>query len=59
MNFVPSLRSGDWSDIGGRRCMEDTHVCIGDLAKKFGYNVLCEDAVSFYGVSHLNDYANC
>ena len=39
--------------------MEDTHVCIGDLAKKFGYNVLCEDAVSFYGVSHLNDYANC
>jgi protein phosphatase 2C family protein 2/3 len=39
LNFVPSLRSGEWSDIGCRPSMEDTHICIGDLAKKFGYNL--------------------
>lgn len=50
LNFVPALRSGEWSDIGGRPYMEDTHVCIGDLAKKYGYNVLNEEAISFYGV---------
>ncbi|RZB65437.1 probable protein phosphatase 2C 27 isoform X2 [Glycine soja] len=31
MNFVPALRSGEWSDIGERPYMEDTHICIGDL----------------------------
>lgn len=50
INFVPNLRSGEWSDIGGRPYMEDTHICIGDLAKKFGYNVVNEEAISFYGV---------
>ncbi|XP_004508403.1 probable protein phosphatase 2C 27 [Cicer arietinum] len=50
INFVPNLRSGEWSDIGGRSYMEDTHICIGDLAKKFGYNVVNEEAISFYGV---------
>ncbi|CAN4113120.1 unnamed protein product [Withania somnifera] len=49
-NFLPTLRSGDWSDIGGRLDMEDTHICIADLAKNFGHNILGEDAVSFYGV---------
>ncbi|XP_004287235.1 PREDICTED: probable protein phosphatase 2C 27 [Fragaria vesca subsp. vesca] len=51
LHFVPALRSGEWSDIGFRSHMEDTHICIGDLAKKFGYNVLNdEEAISFYGV---------
>ncbi|KAJ1436978.1 hypothetical protein SESBI_03813 [Sesbania bispinosa] len=50
MNFVPAIRSGEWSDIGERPYMEDTHICIEDLAKKFNYNVLPEEAVSFYGV---------
>ncbi|KAK7411652.1 hypothetical protein VNO78_03087 [Psophocarpus tetragonolobus] len=50
MSFVPALRSGEWSDIGERPYMEDTHICIGDLAKKFNYDVLAEDVVSFYGV---------
>ncbi|KAL2338463.1 hypothetical protein Fmac_012909 [Flemingia macrophylla] len=50
MNFVPTLRSGEWSDIGDRHSMEDTHICIGDLSEKFGNNVPCEEAVSFYGV---------
>lgn len=52
-NFLPVLRSGDWSDIGGRVDMEDTHICIADLAKNFGLNILGEDAISFYGVSSL------
>ncbi|GFY99666.1 DNA-binding protein phosphatase 1 [Actinidia rufa] len=39
-NFIPALRSGEWADIGCRRDMEDTHVCITDLAKNFGYNLL-------------------
>lgn len=38
--------------------MEDTHICIGDLAKKFGYNAVCNEAVSFYGVSPLTDFVN-
>lgn len=58
INFVPTLRSGEWSDIGGRPYMEDTHICIGDLAKKFGYNAVCDEAVSFYGVSPLTDFVN-
>ncbi|XP_010244748.1 PREDICTED: probable protein phosphatase 2C 27 isoform X2 [Nelumbo nucifera] len=49
-HFVPTIRSGDWSDIGGREYMEDTHICISDLAKKFGYNVLDGGAISFFGV---------
>ncbi|XP_043722985.1 probable protein phosphatase 2C 27 isoform X2 [Telopea speciosissima] len=49
-NFVPAIRSGEWADIGGRNYMEDTHVCISDLAKKFGYDVLDREAVSFFGV---------
>ena len=52
--FVPILRSGEWSDIGSRTSMEDTHVCISDLAKKFGLNLLDKEAISFYGVSSLN-----
>ncbi|KAL9314438.1 hypothetical protein ACSQ67_019890 [Phaseolus vulgaris] len=50
MNLAPALRSGEWSDIGERPYMEDTHICIGDLAKKFSYNALSGEAVSFYGV---------
>ncbi|XP_057968324.1 probable protein phosphatase 2C 27 [Malania oleifera] len=49
-NFIPCLRSGEWSDIGGRNHMEDTHICIADIAKNFGGNILNEEAISFYGV---------
>ncbi|XP_030546697.1 probable protein phosphatase 2C 27 [Rhodamnia argentea] len=49
-DFMPELRSGEWSDIGGRPRMEDTHVCIGNLAKTFGYDKLNEEIVSLYGV---------
>uniref|UniRef100_A0A0D9WMI7 protein-serine/threonine phosphatase n=1 Tax=Leersia perrieri TaxID=77586 RepID=A0A0D9WMI7_9ORYZ len=49
-NFILNIRSGDWSDIGGRQYMEDTHVCIADLAKNFGYQSVDNEAISFYGV---------
>lgn len=49
-DFLPILRSGEWADIGGRDYMEDTHVCIVDLAKKFGCGIVGDEAVSFYGV---------
>ncbi|XP_052488183.1 probable protein phosphatase 2C 27 isoform X1 [Gossypium raimondii] len=48
-NFIPTLRSGEWSDIGGRPYMEDTHICIADLAKNFGCDLVSEEAISFYG----------
>ncbi|XP_021741866.1 probable protein phosphatase 2C 27 [Chenopodium quinoa] len=50
MEFLPTLRSGEWSDIGGRDYMEDTHVCIADLAKNLGSEMVDEESVSFYGV---------
>ncbi|CAA0821075.1 Probable protein phosphatase 2C 22 [Striga hermonthica] len=50
MHFVPILRSGDWSDIGGRLDMEDTHICIPNLATNFGYDLSGAEAISFYGV---------
>ncbi|CAO2841089.1 unnamed protein product [Amaranthus hypochondriacus] len=50
LDFLPVVRSGGWSDIGGRDYMEDTHVCISDLAKKFGCDIVDKEAVSFYGV---------
>ena len=49
-NFVPFIRSGEWSDIGGRDYMEDAHVCISDLAKNFGYKAADDEVISFYGV---------
>lgn len=49
-NFVPMLRSGEWSDIGGRTYMEDTHICISDMGKKFGYHLPGDSPISFYGV---------
>ncbi|XP_002974967.2 probable protein phosphatase 2C 27 [Selaginella moellendorffii] len=29
--FVPMIRSGEWTDIGGRGLMEDAHVRVDDL----------------------------
>ncbi|KAF5789272.1 putative protein-serine/threonine phosphatase transcription factor DBP family [Helianthus annuus] len=49
-NFIPTLRSGEWSDIGHRSYMEDTHICIPDLARTFNNKYIGEETVSFYGV---------
>ncbi|XP_026454687.1 probable protein phosphatase 2C 27 [Papaver somniferum] len=49
--FIPVIRSGECSDIGGRQYMEDTSVCISDLAQKFGCNSFDgEEPISFFGV---------
>lgn len=48
--FMPVLRSGFWSDIGGRKDMEDAHVCISDLAKTYGQSSFGQNPVAFYGV---------
>ncbi|XP_058105771.1 probable protein phosphatase 2C 54 [Magnolia sinica] len=47
-NFSPIIRPGEWSNIGSRTSMDDTHVCIANLAKKFRYNFLDDEAISFY-----------
>lgn len=59
--FEPRLRSGEYSDIGSRDYMEDTHVCISDLAKNYGYNsILGEtETISFYGVIFSFLYLIC
>lgn len=50
-DFMPVLRSGFWSDIGGRENMEDAHVCIADLAKTYGQSSFSRQCpVAFYGV---------
>lgn len=49
-DFMPVLRSGFWSDIGGRENMEDAHVCIPDLAKPYGQSSFVQSPVAFYGV---------
>lgn len=49
-DFIPILRSGDWSDIGKRPYMEDTHICIPNLAGNFSDKLLSKETVSFYGV---------
>ncbi|KAI3714932.1 hypothetical protein L6452_21894 [Arctium lappa] len=48
--FIPVLRSGEWSDIGKRAYMEDTHICIPNLAENFSEKLLSKETVSFYGV---------
>ncbi|KHG17990.1 hypothetical protein F383_21993 [Gossypium arboreum] len=55
-NFIPTLRSGEWSDIGGRPYMEDAHICIADLAKNFGCDLVSEEAISFYGIDIERGY---
>lgn len=49
-NFIPNLRSGDWSDIGNRLHMEDAHICIPNLAENFGDTLPGKEIISFYGV---------
>lgn len=49
-NFIPVLRSGDWSDIGNRTYMEDAHICIPNLAQNYGDKLHGKEIVSFYGV---------
>lgn len=48
--FVPSIRSGSYTDIGPRRFMEDEHICIDDLSTHMGSLFKCPTPSAFYGV---------
>ncbi|XP_010941495.1 probable protein phosphatase 2C 47 [Elaeis guineensis] len=50
LEFVPTLRSGSYTDIGTRKDMEDEHICINDLPAHLGYLFRCPTPSAFYGV---------
>ncbi|KAJ6794159.1 putative protein phosphatase 2C 47 [Iris pallida] len=50
LQFVPSIRSGSFSDIGPRRYMEDEHICIDDLSGHLGSLICCPTPSAFYGL---------
>jgi protein phosphatase PTC2/3 len=58
-SFEPRIRSGVYSDIGRRDYMEDTHLCISDLAENYGYSSIIGDTISFYGVIFFFLYCLC
>ncbi|KAL6008737.1 hypothetical protein ACLOJK_021963 [Asimina triloba] len=50
LEFVPSIRSGSFADIGPRRFMEDEHIRIDDLSSHLGSLFRCPTPSAFYGV---------
>ncbi|KAJ4844787.1 hypothetical protein Tsubulata_003501 [Turnera subulata] len=50
LQFVPSLRSGSFADIGPRRYMEDEHIRIDDLSTYLGSPFQFPAPSAFYGV---------
>ncbi|KAJ8623497.1 hypothetical protein MRB53_032026 [Persea americana] len=50
LQFVPSIRSGSFADIGSRRYMEDEHIRIDDLSSHLGALFQCPTPNAFYGV---------
>uniref|UniRef100_A0A0E0PH61 protein-serine/threonine phosphatase n=1 Tax=Oryza rufipogon TaxID=4529 RepID=A0A0E0PH61_ORYRU len=50
LQFVPSIRSGSFADIGPRRYMEDEHIRIDDLSAHLGSLLVCPLPSAFYGV---------
>lgn len=50
IEFIPSIRSGSFADIGPRRYMEDEHICIDDLSMHLGALLRCPSPSAFYGV---------
>lgn len=50
LQFVPSIRSGSFADIGLRRFMEDEHIRIDDLSAHQGSLVRFPKPCAFYGV---------
>lgn len=49
LQFVPSIRSGSFTDIGPRRFMEDEHIRIDDLSLHLG-SFTYPTPSAFYGV---------
>lgn len=50
LQFVPSIRSGSFADIGPRRYMEDEHIRIDDLSVQLGLVFKFPKPSAFYGV---------
>ncbi|CAK9152853.1 unnamed protein product [Ilex paraguariensis] len=50
LQFVPSIRSGSFADIGPRRYMEDEHVTIDDLSMHLGSLFRFPNPSAFFGV---------
>ncbi|KAL5561070.1 hypothetical protein UlMin_030817 [Ulmus minor] len=50
VQFVPSIRSGSFADIGPRRYMEDEHIRIDDLSSHLGSLFQFPKPSAFYGV---------
>ncbi|KAL6850391.1 hypothetical protein ACP4OV_021018 [Aristida adscensionis] len=50
LQFVPSVRSGSFADIGPRRYMEDEHIRIDDISDHLGSLWMCSVPSAFYGV---------
>ncbi|XP_062197169.1 probable protein phosphatase 2C 2 [Phragmites australis] len=50
LQFVPSIRSGSFANIGPRRYMEDEHIQIDDLSGHLGSLLMCSVPSAFYGV---------
>ncbi|GER55143.1 protein phosphatase 2C family protein [Striga asiatica] len=50
LQFLPSIRSGGFADIGPRRYMEDEHIRIDDLSAHLGSLVSFPEPSAFYGV---------
>lgn len=53
LQFVPSIRSGGFADIGSRRYMEDEHIRIDDLGQHLGSLINVPEPSAFYGVSYI------
>lgn len=50
IEFIPSIRSGSFADIGTREYMEDEHIRIDDLSGHLGSVFTCPAPSAFYGV---------
>ncbi|WOH13098.1 hypothetical protein DCAR_0832607 [Daucus carota subsp. sativus] len=48
--YVPSIRSGSYTDIGPRRSNEDEHICVDDLSAQLGSCNMWPLPSSFYAV---------
>ncbi|KAK4798737.1 hypothetical protein SAY86_031063 [Trapa natans] len=64
-DFIPTIRSGAWADIGFRSRMEDAYVCVDNFAQDFGLENTSGGPNAFYGVfdghggKHAADFAGC
>ena len=54
MQYLPTIRSGGFADIGPRRYMEDQHIKIDDLSMYLGSDVIFPKPNAFYGVGCLS-----